>query len=91
LVAPDDKTIRDVRKHLTAREQAEVKLQASLIRLTIRPEKATTVARKSPDETRHIAAGEETTFTGSPEVSIQVEGFGSIHAAGPEMDVDALR
>jgi len=91
LVAPDDKTIRDVRKHLAAREKAETTLQASLIRLTIRPLQATTATRKSPEETKAISAGEDATFTGSPEVSINVEGFGSIHAAGPEMDVDALR
>lgn len=91
LVAPDDKTIRDVRKHLAAMEKAETTLQASLIRLTIRPLQATTATRKSPEEFKAISAGEDATFTGSPEVRINIEGFGSIHAAGPEMDVDALR
>jgi DNA repair exonuclease SbcCD ATPase subunit len=91
LVAPDDKAIRDVRKHLSARDKAQATLQASLIRLTLRPLRATTATRKSPAETRNIAAGEEATFTGSPEVSVEIQGFGSIHAAGPEMDVDALR
>jgi len=91
LVAPDAKTIRDVRKHLAATEKAETTLQASLIRLTVRPLQATTATRKSPVETKVISAGEDATFTGSPEVSINIEGFGSIHAAGPEMDVDALR
>ncbi len=91
LVAPDDKAIRDVRKHLAAREKAETTLQASLIRLTVRPLQATTATRKSPAETKAISAGEDATFTGSPEVSVSIEGFGSIHAAGPEMDVDDLR
>ncbi|HRZ45927.1 MAG TPA: hypothetical protein P5555_12120, partial [Candidatus Paceibacterota bacterium] len=62
-----------------------------LIRLTVRPHRAATATRKSPEETRAISAGEAATFAGSPEVSIEIEGFGSIHAAGPEMDVDALR
>ena len=91
LVAPDDKAIRDVRKHLAAREKAETTLQASLIRLTVRPLQATTATRKSPAETKAISAGEDARFTGSPEVSVSIEGFGSIHAAGPEMDVDDLR
>ena len=91
LVAPDDKEIRDVRKHLAAREKAETTLQASLIRLTVRPLQATTATRKSPAETKAISAGEDARFTGSPEVSVSIEGFGSIHAAGPEMDVDDLR
>ena len=91
LVAPDDKTIKDVRKCLATREKAEMALQASLIRLTVRPLKPTTVTRGSSEETKSIASGEEATFTGSPGVSIDIEGFGSIHAAGPETDVDARR
>lgn len=91
LVAPDDKTIRDIRKHLAAKEKSDTTLQASLIHLTVRPLHATTATRQSPEETIAIPAEEDATFTGSPKVSINIEGFGSIHAAGPEMDVDALR
>jgi DNA repair exonuclease SbcCD ATPase subunit len=91
LVAPNDKSIRDVRKHLAAREKAETTLQASLIRLRVRPLKATTVTRISPEETKAISAGEDAMFTGSPVVSLKIEGFGSIHAAGPEMDLDDLQ
>ncbi len=91
LVAPDDKTIREVRKHLAAREKAETKLQASLIRLTIRPLHDAVVTRKSPKETKTVSAGGDAMFAGSPEVSLDVDGFGRIIAAGPEMDVEALR
>ncbi len=91
LVAPDEKTIREVRKHLAAREKAETKLQASLIRLTIRPLRDAIATTKSPKETKTVCAGEDATFAGSPEVSLEVDGFGRIIAAGPEMDVEALR
>ncbi|HOC00539.1 MAG TPA: hypothetical protein PKM43_17545 [Verrucomicrobiota bacterium] len=91
LVAPDDTTIREVRKHLAAREKAETKIEASLIRLTIRPQYDAIVTRKSPKETKTVRAGEDATFAGSPEVSLEVDGFGRIVASGPEMDVEALR
>jgi len=89
LVAPDDKTIRDVRKFVTAREKAQAALRASLIHLTVQPKKKTTIHRESPDETKAVAAGKAATFSGSPEVRIDIEGFGIIQASGPEGDAEA--
>ena len=89
LVAPDDKTIRDVRKFVTAREKAQAALRASLIHLTVQPKKKTTIHRQSPDETKAVAAGRAATFSGSPEVRIEIEGFGIIQASGPEGDAEA--
>jgi DNA repair exonuclease SbcCD ATPase subunit len=86
LVAPDDKTIRDVRKCLAAREAAEAALRASLIHLTVQPKKKTTINCKSPDESQTVTAGAKATFSGSPDVRIEIEGFGTIHASGPEGD-----
>ena len=89
LVAPDDKTIRDVRKFVAAREKAQAALRASLIHLTVQPKKKTSIHRQSPDETKTVAAGKEVTFSGSPEVRIEIEGFGIIQASGPEGDAEA--
>ena len=89
LVAPDDKTIRDVRKFVAAREKAQAALRASLIHLTVQPKKKTSIHRQSPDETKAVAAGKEVTFSGSPEVRIEIEGFGIIQASGPEGDAEA--
>ena len=88
LVAPDDKTIKEVRKCLAARDVAEAALRASLIHLTVQPKKKTTIQRQSSDESQTVAAGDKATFSGSPEVRIEIEGFGTIHASGPEGDAE---
>jgi DNA repair exonuclease SbcCD ATPase subunit len=89
LVAPDDKTIREVRKHLTALEKAQAALRASLIHLTVKPDKKTKIHQRSPDESQIVAAGKTATFSGSPEVTIEIKGVGTIHASGPEGDAEA--
>jgi hypothetical protein len=89
LVAPEDKIIRDVRKLVAAHEKAQAALGASLIHLTVQPKKKTTIHRESPDETKSVAAGKSATFSGSPEVKIEIEGFGIIQASGPEGDAEA--
>lgn len=88
LVAPDDKTIKEVRKHLAAHDVAEAALRASLIHLTVQPKNKTTIQRQSSDESQTVAAGDKATFSGSPEVRIEIEGFGTIHASGPEGDAE---
>lgn len=62
-----------------------------LIRVTIRPLKAATVTTPETAKSSKIAAGKEAVFTGSPEVRLDIKGFGSIHAAGPEVELEALR
>lgn len=89
LVAPDDKTIREVRKHLTALEKAQAALRASLIHLTVKPDKKAKIQQRSPEGSQTVAAGKAATFSGSPEVTIEIEGFGTIHASGPEGDAEA--
>ena len=88
LVAPDDKTIKEVRKCLAAHDVADAALRASLIHLTVQPKNKTTIQRQSPDESQTVAAGDKATFSGSPEVRIEIEGFGTIHASGPEGDAE---
>ncbi len=90
LVAPEEKTVRDeVRKCLTAADQAQAALNASLIHLTVRTKQKAIVTRQSPDEQRIVPAEEAATFSGSPEVQIEIQGFGTIHASGPEGNCEA--
>ena len=89
LVAPDEKTIRDVRKFVTARDKAQASLRASLIHLTVQPKKNAIIHHQSLDETQSVAAGHTVTFSGSPEVRIEIEGFGVVQASGPEGDAKA--
>ena len=91
LVAPDDKTIREIRRLAAARDKSEAALQASLIRVTVRPFNAAVVSRPASGEPTPVAAGGEGIFTGSPEVRLEIEGFGSIRASGPATNVEALR
>ena len=88
LVAPDDKTIHAVRKCLAATEVAKAALRASLIHLTVQPKKKTTIHRNSPDESQTVMPGEKATFSGSPDVRLEIKGFGTIHASGPEGDAE---
>jgi len=89
LVAPDDKTIREVRKCLAAHEVAEAALRASLIHLTVQPKKKAIIRSKSPDKSQTVTAGDKAKFSGSPDVRIEIEGFGTIYASGPEGDAEA--
>ena len=88
LVAADDKTIKDVRKCLAAHDVAEAALRASLIHLTVQPKNKTVIQRQLPDESQTVVAGDKATFSGSPEIRIEIEGFGTIHASGPEGDAE---
>jgi chromosome segregation ATPase len=89
-VAPDDKTIRAVRKSLSDFEKAQASLQASLIHLTIGPTKTVTAKQTLPEENiRKITAGKSERFSGSVEVEITIEGFGTVRASGPEGGAEA--
>lgn len=91
LAAPNAQRIRDIRDAIALKGKAEVALQASLIRLTIKPLEDARVRDKNKDDLQSISGGESETFSGSPEVAVEVEGFGSIRAAGPEGDAEKHR
>ncbi len=91
LVAPDDQRVREVRKAIASRNEAKAALQASLIHLTIEPLQDARVRDKNKNDLQSISGGESETFSGSPEVAVEVEGFGSIRAAGPEGDAEKHR
>src|SRR5258708_19427 len=81
--------MREVRKCLAGREVAEAALRASLIHLTVQPKKKAIIRRKSPDKSQTVTAGGKARFSGSPDVRIEIEGFGTIYASGPEGDAEA--
>jgi len=86
LVAPEEKTIKDVRKCLAARDVAQAALRASLIHLTVQPKQQAIIRGESADGSQIVAAGDKATLSGSPEVRVEIDGFGTIHASGPEGD-----
>ncbi len=91
VLAPDKKCIQKVRTLLTTRATTDATLQASLIRLTIRPLRDTTATTSPDGKTLPLPAGQETSVSGSPHVSVEIQGFGTIHATGPSKNVEALR
>jgi DNA repair exonuclease SbcCD ATPase subunit len=91
VVAPEDKTLGQIRQTHSAIDTAEAALQASLIRLTLRADQSMTVRRRGSETQQTIQRGGETTFSGSPEVEVVVEGFGNIRAYGPEGNAEGHR
>lgn len=91
LVAPDDQRVKEVRKAIASRNEAKAALQASLIHLTIEPLQDARVRDKNKNDLQSISGGGSKTFSGSPEVAVEVEEFGSIRAAGPEGDAEKHR
>ncbi len=101
LVAPNAQQVKNLRQWIASRDQADkddkddkddtaaaASLQASLIHLTIRPIQDAKAQEQNSRETQPITGGESITFSGSPEVAVEVEGFGSIRAADPEGDAE---
>lgn len=90
-VAPDDKTLRAIRKAISERDTAQSALKASLIHLTITPEHDTSVRSKETGKAQKLRATKVAEFSGSPHVEIEVQGFGVIRASGPEGDAEEHR
>ena len=92
-VAPDSKTLKAIRKALTAREEAQVRLDAALITLEIVPHKAGKLEILSAEETgqRQTIPGTPVLVKGAPEVVVDLEGMARICARGPVGTVEELR
>lgn len=88
-IAPDVQTLQKIRAAVTRRIEAAAKLDASLITLEIVPERDVTA--KHDAESIPLAAAQSREFKGSPEVVVEIEGFGRIRARGPSESTEALR
>jgi DNA repair exonuclease SbcCD ATPase subunit len=93
LVAPDDKTLKAIRKAMKKRDEAQLRIDASLITLEVVPEKRgklIVVAGEEPGEVE-LSAGIPTRVTGSPEVVADLPGVFRIRASGPAGSVEEHR
>lgn len=90
-LAPAVKTIREVRKWLEKRGQAQIALRASQIHLAITPNEVVEVKNAADSVTTKIAAGKTHEISGDDWVDVSVAGFGSIRASGPEGNADEHR
>ena len=93
LRAPDPATLAAVRQAVKDRDEAQVGLDAALTWLEIVPARdceLRVVAGETPGP-QVVRAGSAGRFTGSPEVVVEVEGFGRIRAGGPSASAEEYR
>jgi len=93
VVAPNAKSLVQLQKALRERDEARIKLDASLITVVWQCEgkwDIETLRAESPIN-RSVAAGEELPLRGSPEVAFRIPGVGTIRASGPAGSADTLR
>jgi DNA repair exonuclease SbcCD ATPase subunit len=92
-VAPDAKTLKAIRKALTARDEAQVRLDAALITLEIVPQQPGSIEILAAEETGHqeITPGTPVLVKGAPEVVVDLPGVARIRARGPAGTVEELR
>jgi DNA repair exonuclease SbcCD ATPase subunit len=92
-VAPDAKALRAIRKALTARDEAQVRLDAALITLEILPQQAGRLEILAAEETgrREITPGMPVLVKGAPEVVVDLPGVARVRARGPAGTVEELR
>lgn len=92
VLAPDDKTMRAVRRAAAKRDEARVRIEAARITLEIVPEgpgSAEVIAGEEPG-TRPLAPGRPLTVRGTPEVVVDMPGVARLRARGPVSSADEI-
>lgn len=93
LVAPDEKTLRAIRGAMKKRDEARLRIEASLITLEVVPQvngKLIVVSGDEPGEA-DMSAGIPARFRGSPEVVADLPGIARIRASGPAGSIEEYR
>jgi len=93
LVAPDARILWAIGKAIKERDEAQVRIDASLITLEITPEQDGSLEVISGEETgRHtLQQGSSTQIKGSPEVMADLPGIARLRAWGPGGSIDTHR
>ena len=93
VLAPDEKTLRAIRKALKERDEAQVRLDAALIRLEVVPEAQGKLVVVAGEEVgpRPLKPGTATVVTGSPEVVVDLPGVARLRARGPAVEIEGIR
>ena len=92
-VAPDAKTLKQIVKAAQLRDQAQVRLEASMITVSLLPEVGLQVEVLGGDQPglRQLGPAQVHTLRGSPEVSFKIPGLATFRATGPQESVEELR
>lgn len=93
ILAPDDKTLQAIRKAMTARDQAQVRLEAALVTVQVVAHKdgALEVVEGEDLATRALKSGDPVEVKGSPQVVVELPGVARIRAWGPAGSIKQLR
>ena len=90
LLAPEAREIAALRKLTSTIAETTAALQASQIHLTLEPTAAINVIQLPGTTPLPIASNQKHTFSASPEVLLDVPGFGRISAIGPVSNASQL-
>lgn len=93
IVAPDRSLLKRIVKIARARDDAKLRLDASLIRVKIEFEKETTIEITQAEETgtQQSLENQQLEIEGSPDVEFTIPGVGHFSATGPTNDFQQLR
>lgn len=94
VLAPDVAALREIRKADADLREADIRLDAALISVEIVPERDCSVSVLAGEATglrRSFPGGSAAAFKGSPEVVLDLEGFGRLRASGPAGSVEKYR
>jgi len=93
LVAPDEKTLRAIRKAVKDRDEAQVRLDAALISVEVVPERDGVLEVVAGEQLgiRQLKRGVPIEEKGSPEVVVDIQGVARIRARGPSGPIADLR
>ncbi len=92
-LAPDSKTLRNLRKTIKVRDDADVRIKAASIAVEVVPEKdlKLNILSDEVSESCDLKRGIPSRFLGSPEVVLHLPDVARIRATGPESDIDKHR
>ncbi|MBF8299243.1 MAG: hypothetical protein HW397_292, partial [Dehalococcoidia bacterium] len=93
ILAPGSKTLANIRKAMTARDEARVRLEAALITVQVVAVKkgSLEVVEGEDPGNRRLSKGSPVEVKGSPQVVVDLPGVGRIRAWGPAASIDELR
>lgn len=93
VLAPDEKTLRAIRKAIKERDEAQVRLDAALIRLEVEPEAKGKLVVVAGEEVGPLPLkpGTATVVKGSPEVVVDLPGVARLRARGPAVEIEGIR
>lgn len=93
VLAPDEKTLRAIRKAIKDRDEAKVRLDAALITLEVVPETKGKLVVVAGDDIgpRSLKPGTPTVVAGSPEIVVDLPGIARLRARGPAVEIDGIR